>query len=110
MKKTYLILTIVGTLLPSIFVLKESLATGNILLYTQPLRTLEGMFANDISSAFMMDLLFVLALFLVWSYREAKRQQIAGLGWIWAYTFAFGLAGGLPLFLYARESAKGQEN
>lgn len=103
MKKTYLLLTIVGTILPSIFVIKESITTGNILLYRYPIDTFNSMFINNISSAFMLDLLFIVSLFLFWSYKEAKHCNMKNIGWVWLYTFAFGIAGGLPLFLYLRE-------
>ncbi|MEO0580765.1 MAG: DUF2834 domain-containing protein [Bacteroidota bacterium] len=103
MKRIYLALTVLGTLLPNIFVFLESIQSGNILLWTDPIATFYGMFDNLISSAFMMDLLFIVCLFLIWSGLEAKKLKIKGIGWIWLYTFAFGIAGGLPLFLYLRE-------
>ncbi len=106
MKKTYLLLTIIGTVLPNIFVLKESLSSGNYLLYRDPIATFHGMFANNISSAFMLDLLFIVCLFLVWSYYEGKKYKIKNTPLIWVYTFAFGIAGGLPLFLYLREQKR----
>ena len=103
MKKTYLLLTIIGTILPNIFVLRETLATGNFMLYADPVATFQGMFANNICSAFAIDLLFIVLLFLWWSYREGQRLKIPHLWRFWVYTFAFGIAGGLPLFLYFRE-------
>ncbi len=103
MKKTYLFLTILGTLLPNIFVLKESIHSGNYLLYAHPLDTFNAMFVNHISSAFMVDLLFIVGLFLLWSFKESQKHQIKHWAWTWIYTFAFGIAGGLPLFLYIRE-------
>ena len=103
MKKLLLALTVLGTILPNIFVVKESLASGNYLLYTAPLDTFAAMFANNVSSAFVIDLLFVVLLFLAWSYQESKRLDIKNIGLFWGYTFAFGIAGGLPLFLYFRE-------
>ncbi len=106
MKKTYLLLTIIGTILPNIFVVFESLKSGNYLLYAKPLNTFHGMFANNISSAFITDLLFIVVLFLIWSYRESKKNGIKNIFLIWLYTFAFGIAGGLPLFLYFREKIK----
>ncbi len=106
MKKTFLLLTIIGTILPNIFVLKESFESGNYLLYRYPIDTFHGMFANNISSAFAIDLLFVVMLFLVWSYRESKKYNMKNVYLIWIYTFAFGIAGGLPLFLYFREKYK----
>jgi len=85
------------------------LVSGNILLYRFPIATFQAMFANPISSAFITDLLFLVMLFLIWSYREAKRLQIKNLAWVWLYTFALGIAGGFPLFLYVRESYRRKE-
>ncbi|MEL6655919.1 MAG: DUF2834 domain-containing protein [Bacteroidota bacterium] len=106
MKKAYLVLTIVGFALPNYFVLKETFSSGNILLWTDPVATFQSMFANNITTAFSIDLLYVVMIFLWLSYREAQQHQIKGYGWTWLCTFAFGLAGGLPLFLYLREAAK----
>lgn len=104
MKRTYLLLTIIGWILPNIFVAKVSIATGNILLWTKPLETINGMFANDISTAFMLDLFFVVILFMIWTYRQVKKYQMKNLWAYWLFTFGFGIASGLPLFLYYRES------
>ena len=109
MKKTYLVLTAIGFILPNIFVLKESVETGNILLYTYPINTFQQMFANNVSSAFAIDLFFVVALFLIWSYQEAKKHKMKTPWLVWVFTFAFGLAGGLPLFLYWREHSSTEE-
>lgn len=106
MKKIYVLLVIIGTALPNIFVLLESIQSGNYLLYRYPIDTFNGMFANNISSAFMVDLLFIVILFLIWSYRESKLHNMRYTYLIWVYTFAFGIAGGLPLFLYYREKRK----
>jgi len=102
MKRIYLLLAVVGTILPNIFVLKESISSGNIMLYARPVDTFYAMFANNVSSAFMVDLLFVVMLFLLWTYREAKQFQMKRVWLIWIYTFAFGIAGGLPLYLWYR--------
>ncbi len=109
MKKTYLYLTILGTLLPNLFVIKESISSGNILLYAHPLDTFKAMFANNISSAFIIDLLFIVMLFLFWSYKESRKYKIRNIGWIWIYTFALGIAGGLPLFLFIRENYRSRK-
>ena len=103
MKRVYLILAIIGFILPNIFAFKVSYETGNILLYTDIPTTLQQMFANDIATAFVIDLLFIVVLFLAWSYREARRLAIKQVWLVWIFTFAFGIAGGLPLFLYFRE-------
>ena len=67
MKRIYLLLSIIGFLAPTFLVIMESIETGNILLYTQPIATIEGMFANRISSIFMIDLLVTVMVFFVWS-------------------------------------------
>ena len=72
MKKIYLVLSIIGFLLPNIFVAMESIETGNILLYANPAATIQGMFANRISSIFMIDLLLAVIVFFIWSYQESK--------------------------------------
>jgi len=72
MKKTYLILTIIGFILPNIFVAKVGLESGNILLWTDIPTTFNQMFANDIAAAFIMDLFFIVFLFMIWSYQEAQ--------------------------------------
>lgn len=83
----------------------ESAETGNILLYTNPIATAEGMFANRISTIFMIDLLFAVIVFFIWSYSEKKKYQIENIGVVWLLTMLLGLAGGFPLFLYFREKA-----
>lgn len=103
MKKVYLALAVIGTVLPNIFVLLESARSGNYLLYAHPIDTFQGMFANYISAAFVTDLLFIVILFLFWSFREAKKYDMRNVLLFWIYTFALGIAGGLPLFLYFRE-------
>jgi len=102
MKRIYLLLVLGGFILPNIFVVRESINTGNILLWRDLGATFEGMFANNISSAFAIDLLFVVLLFVVWTYRESKRLNIGKVWRFWLFTFLFGIASGLPLFLYFR--------
>ncbi|MEO0334454.1 MAG: DUF2834 domain-containing protein, partial [Bacteroidota bacterium] len=58
-------------------------------------------------AAFITDLLFIVILFLVWSYLESKKYNIKNTWFVWLYTFAFGIAGGLPLFLYWKERHRG---
>jgi hypothetical protein len=103
MKTIYLLLSAVGFIVPTIFVSIESFETGNILLYTNPLATINGMFANRISTIFMIDLLMVVMVFFIWSYSESKKYEIKRIGVVWLLTMLFGLAGGLPLFLYLKE-------
>lgn len=105
MKRVYLILAIIGFIVPNILVVLESLETGNIMLYSDPAATLSGMFANRISSIFAIDLLFAVLVFFIWSYQERKQLAPKQLLGIWLSTLLLGLAGGLPLFLYLRQKA-----
>ena len=105
MKNTYLLLAILGFILPTIPVVSESIDTGNILLYAKPMETINGMFANRISTIFMIDLLFTVLVFFIWSWWESRKHKVQWLGLVWVSTLLFGLAGGFPLFLYLRERA-----
>lgn len=109
MKQVYFILALLGFIAPNILVVIESVETGNILLYKEPLTTMYAMFANRISSIFMIDLLWALIVFFVWSFHEAKRRQISGLWHVWLLTMLFGFAGGLPLFLFKVEKSRSKE-
>ena len=104
MKTLYLLLAVVGFIIPTIFVSIESFETGNILLYTNPAATITGMFANRISTIFMIDLLMVVMVFFIWSYSESKKHGVKRIGLVWLLTLLFGLAGGLPLFLYLKRT------
>ena len=103
MKNTYRLLSLIGFVLPNIWVVKVSIETGNFLLWWNINTTFSEMFANDIASAFVVDLLFVVVVFFVWSYHQAKKHKIPKLGLVWVLTMFFGLAGAFPLFLYFRE-------
>ena len=110
MKKLYLILCVIGFILPNIWVAKVSLETGNLLLWLDIKTTLSNMFANNIATAFVVDLLFVVMIFFIWSYRESKKYQINKLWLVWVLTLLFGLAGALPLFLYLKEKGSGERS
>ncbi len=76
MKNIYLLLAISGFIAPNIFVFNESVATGNRLLWLDPTATLNGMFGNRISTAFIVDLLFAVFIFFLWSYQDAKKTGL----------------------------------
>ena len=102
-RKIYLALSILGFIIPNYFTLKVSFETGNILYWTKPAETLAGMFENDISSGFVLDLLPTVLVFLVWSYWESKKLSIRNWGILVVLSMLFGIAGPFPLFLYWRE-------
>ncbi len=104
MRSVYLILAVAGFIAPNILVMIVSVETGNVLLWLHPMATIHGMFANNISSAFIVDLLFVVMVFFIWTYNESKRLKMKKPYLVWMLTMLFGLAGALPLFLYQREN------
>jgi hypothetical protein len=105
MKNIYLMLSIAGFIIPNIPVVLESIDAGNILLWLNPGSTMEGMFGNRISTAFILDLLFAVMVFFIWTYHEGKKWQLSSWKY-WLLTILFGMAGTLPLFLYHREKVR----
>ena len=106
MQKLFLILTVIGFIAPNYLVLLESIENGNILLYGDPVRTFQQMFANRIATIFGIDLLFGVAVFFLWSYFDSRELGIRKIGRLWLFTMLFGLASGFPLYLYLREKRK----
>ena len=53
--------------------------------------TLHALFANNITTAFTIDLLFIVALFMAWSFRESRQLHIKYWPLFALYTFAFGI-------------------
>lgn len=102
MRSLYLILSVVGFIAPNIFVMMVSIETGNVLLWLHPMATIQGMFANTISTAFVVDLLVAVVVFFIWTNSESKRLKMKKPYLIWILTLLFGMAGTLPLFLYQR--------
>jgi hypothetical protein len=99
MKKLYLLLAVVGFVLPYYFFVSFLIANG---LDLQLL--LEQLFANDISSFFAVDLIISAIVFWVFLYRESRRYQMSN--W-WVYvvaTLTVGPSFAWPLFLYFRQS------
>lgn len=105
MKNLYLVLAIAGFICPTILVAMESLESGNILLYAHPAATIEAMFANRISTIFMIDLFFTVLVFFTWTYLDGNKVGVKNIGLVWILTLLFGLAGGFPLYLHLRERA-----
>ena len=106
MKNIYFILAIIGFIAPNILVLAETIENSNILLWTNLSATFAGMFDNRISTIFMIDLHFAVLVFFYWTFTESELIGRKKMWTTWILTLLFGLAGGLPLFLYFREGAK----
>ena len=103
MKKLYLILAVIGFIAPMIWMMKVTIETGNILLWTDPNATNASAFYDDITTTFMTDLFAVVLFFFIWSYFEAKRLGMKNVWVYWILTMIFGVVGPFPLFLYYRE-------
>src|SRR5687768_14615094 len=107
MQRVYLALAMVGYLVTGVPMLMESARTGNILFWTKPRLTIDGLFGNLTSTAFTLDLLIVVVVALIWITREARRVRVPNVWAFWVLTLLFGLGGTLPLFLYFRERRLG---
>ena len=99
MKPLYLILAIVGLVLPYYFFVGFLAANGlNLSLLIQQL------FSTPISTFFAVDLLITAIVFWVFLYREARRLQM-NRWWVYlAVTLLVGPSFAFPLFLYVRET------
>lgn len=101
MKRLYLILTVVGLVLPYYF-FPSFLVTNGF-----DLRLLLGyLFANEISSFFAVDLIITALVLLLFVFRESKRLDMQS--W-WVYVIATLVVGpsfAFPLFIPARKSCR----
>ena len=102
-KHWYLLLTVVGFLAPNVFVTMESEATGNILLWAKPIDTLKALFSKNFPATLATELILVMIVFFVWSYKSAKKYRIRITPLLLLCTLLFGISGTFPLFLYLRE-------
>ena len=97
-KNLFLILAILGLLLPYYFFFRFfSENDFNIALL------FEQVFANHVSSAFAMDLILSVIVFWVYVFVEASRRQMKYPGLYVLASLVIGLSFALPLFLYVRE-------
>ncbi len=98
MKNIYLLLAIVGTIVPYVFFANFMFEQGNDL--TEFVRQL---FATSPASGFTSDLLITSTAFWIWSFREARSKRMRN--W-WLYVvlnLTVGLSCAFPLFLYFRQ-------
>jgi hypothetical protein len=97
-KNIFLILAIIGLLVPYYFFFRYFGENGfNLQLLMQQV------FANNISSAFAMDLIISVIVFWVYLFAESHRLQMKNAGLYVLATLFVGLSFALPLFLYFRE-------
>jgi Terpene cyclase DEP1 len=97
-KNIYLVLVLLGLLIPYYFLFKFLGSNGlNISLLVQQL------FANNISTFFAVDLVISIIVFWIYMFAEVNKLQMKNS---WLYLLAsliVGLSFALPLFLYFRE-------
>jgi hypothetical protein len=101
MKKLYLVLAVLGLVLPYTYFVPFLVANGlDLALFSKEL------FANQISSFFAADLFVSSLVFWVFLYRESTTHRIR---WWWLCLLAnltVGLSLALPLLLYFREAQR----
>ena len=101
--RVYLALAAIGYAAPGWLMIRESIASGNLLFWTRPDLTTRELFANATSTTFAVDLAGAVVVALLWMTVEARRLGMPRIWLYWTLTLLFGLSGTLPLFLYSRE-------
>ncbi len=100
MKRLYLALAVLGTVLP--FTAYASWTANHGL---DPLAFLAGPFVNGAGTMFALDLIVAAATALVFMAIEGRRLGVRPLWLPLGGTFLVGLSFGLPVFLYLRQRA-----
>jgi hypothetical protein len=99
MKTVYLLLSIVGLIMPMI--------CFGIHFTSRPEQAWQEFFAAPFAtwviSGFSWDLLISATTITIWMATEAKRLKIPGFYWHFAFIFLVGICFALPTFLYRRE-------
>jgi hypothetical protein len=98
MKYFYLLLTIVGVILPYTELIPYIIEFDSdmVYLFTRP-------FEEHATAFFAYDLFIAGTAAAAFIIHEGRKRQIKGWGWCIAGIFAVGVCFGLPLFLYLRE-------
>lgn len=98
LKHLYLALAIIGVVGPYYFLLTFLVAHG-----LDGRAFVQQLFATQISTFFVVDLIIASIVFIVYLPQEAKRCSIHSWWLCLIPLFAVGLSFALPLFLYVRE-------
>lgn len=100
MKTFYLVMAIIGTVIPWFFFGSFFVTNGiDVILF------IESLFSTEPATAFSADILISIVIFLVWSYRDAQSKGIKRWWLVLPATACVGLSLALPLYLYFRETA-----
>lgn len=100
MKNKYLVLSLIGFILPNYFSIMETIKANNILLWTDLEATMGAMFGNYINAAFSTDLLWVVLVFIVFLWSKVTNIGTKKAWLLTVLTFLFGMAGPFPLLLH----------
>lgn len=97
-KQFYLIMAVIGTLVPWLFFGSFFAQNGlDLVLF------LQSLFANGPAGGFSADVLISIPIFWLWSWRDASRLAVPRWWLVLPASFCVGLSLGLPLYLYLRE-------
>lgn len=100
MKRFYIIMMVLGTVLPWAFFLQFFSQNGvDIPLFISEL------FGNNAAGGFSMDLIISSLVFWVWSYRDARQRGIKHWWVVVPMNLLGGLSLALPFYLYQREES-----
>lgn len=98
MQRLYLILAIIGAIVPSSYLLRFLSTHG----FDIP-ELIRQLFQNNVSAAFGLDVIISALVLFLFIFLEGRRLRMKNL---WAYvlcTLPVGVSFGLPLFLFFRE-------
>ena len=102
MRRFYLVMAIVGTVVPWAFFANFFAANG-----LDVPGFIGGLFANGAAGGFSADVLISIAVFWVWSWHDAKTHSIDRWWWVLPSGCLVGLSLALPLYLWLREGHRG---
>ena len=97
LKNFYLIMAILGTLIPWAFFANFFATEGlNLPLF------ITSLFSNGAAGGFSADVLISIVVFWVWAYTDAQTNKVARWWLIFPAGFTVGLSLALPLYLYLK--------
>ncbi|WP_150522994.1 DUF2834 domain-containing protein [Roseibium sediminis] len=104
LKTFYLVMTIVGTVIPWVFFSRFFAENGlDVPLF------LQSLFANGAAGGFSADVLISIFVFWVWSFADARHLGVRTWWMVLPAGFTVGLSCALPLYLYLRETRSGTD-
>lgn len=105
MKIFYLIMAVIGTVIPWIFFGSFFALNGfDILIFV------ESLFVNGAAGGFSVDVMLSILVFWVWAWGDAKREAVDRWWIIVPAGCLVGLSLALPLYMYLREGAIRQKS